>query len=288
VPSQQAPNPIAIPVLICPVCQLALLQTDNTLRCEQGHSFDRAKQGYWNLLLVQRKRSKDPGDNPEMVAARTAFLNQGHYQPLADRISQLAAASLAADQQSSVLDMGCGEGFYTTQLATVLPQSHIYGLDISKHAIRAASKRSRLLTNLHWLVATGAQIPLPAHSQDLLVVMFSRLMPVHFEHVLKKTGKLILVWPASEHLIELRRTIYDEIRPSTFDPVAELDTHFTLDHHEPLTFTFALDNREALDALVGMTPHGQRINEEKREQLLAKGVASFTFDINIGIFTPRP
>ncbi|MDN2658411.1 methyltransferase domain-containing protein [Neptunomonas sp. CHC150] len=286
-PTQATHAPVSTPAFICPVCQLGLILTDNTLRCEQGHSFDRAKQGYWNLLLVQRKRSKDPGDNPDMVRARTAFLDQGFYQPLADHMCKLASEYTAKTPKGSVLDLGCGEGFYTAQLAQALPNTHVYGLDISKHAIRAATKRSKPLNNIHWLVATGAQIPLAAHSQDLLIVMFSRLMPVHFAHILKQTGKLILVWPAANHLIELRQQIYQDIRPSTFDPVNELKTHFTLEKVEQLSFTFTLDNRETLDALIGMTPHSQRINDDSRERLLKAGPITFTFDVHIGTFMPR-
>ncbi len=47
----------------CPLCQQALLLDEKSYRCENNHSFDQAKQGYVNLLPVQFKHSKEPGDN---------------------------------------------------------------------------------------------------------------------------------------------------------------------------------------------------------------------------------
>ena len=44
--------------------------------CLTGHSFDRAAAGYVNLLPANRKHSKDPGDDKDMVAARAAFLDK--------------------------------------------------------------------------------------------------------------------------------------------------------------------------------------------------------------------
>ena len=62
----------------CPLCG-APLAGDNALKCPSGHSFDRAKEGYWHLLPVQNTRTKAPGDSREMVAARRAFLSAGYY-----------------------------------------------------------------------------------------------------------------------------------------------------------------------------------------------------------------
>ena len=127
--------------LACPVCQQTLQQQDNNLRCSAGHSFDRAKQGYWNLLLSHKKKSKDPGDNAEMVQARRDFLDQGHYRQLSDQINQLVLNSLP-ETPSRILDMGCGEGFYTAALEQALSdagrEDALIGLDISKHAVKSA------------------------------------------------------------------------------------------------------------------------------------------------------
>ena len=266
--------------LACPVCN-ALLSSDNkTLRCENNHSFDKAKQGYWNLLLVQRKRSKDPGDNPEMVNARTEFLNKQHYRPLAEQVCTEVSNALSDIPQPKLLDMGCGEGYYTQQVADAVPQASIIGLDISKHAIKAACRRSK---EINWLVASGAQMPIPQHSQDMLLVMFSRLMPEAFANALKPQGLLLLVWPAKEHLIELRQTIYSEIKPSDFDPISDLKPHFECLKHDTLQFSFTLNTKEEIQALLDMTPHSQRMPHDKQEALLSSVPFELTFHVNLAL-----
>lgn len=100
----------------CPLCHAPLAQTDKSYACPQGHRFDMAKEGYVNLLPVQHKRSRDPGDSAEMMQARRAFLDAGHYQPLRDAVAAKLAALLPAGA-TSVLDIGCGEGYYTAAFA---------------------------------------------------------------------------------------------------------------------------------------------------------------------------
>ena len=78
-------------MLACPICSAPLSTVDNGVTCPAGHRFDRARQGYLNLLPVQHKNSRDPGDNQAMVEARRDFLNAGHYTPVARRLAELAA-----------------------------------------------------------------------------------------------------------------------------------------------------------------------------------------------------
>lgn len=270
--------------LLCPICQSPLSLGGRTLICQNGHSFDQAKQGYWNLLPVQQKRSKDPGDNPEMVRARSQFLDREHYAPLRERIASLSSQLVRNNEPSPrVLDIGCGEGYYTSALTAANDGVQVIGLDISKHAIKAACKRSKAVC---WTVATGANIPVPEKSQDLLVLMFSRLMPEPFKKVLKPSGHLLLVWPAERHLIELRQTIYDEVRPSQYDPETLLESTFSITQRDLLSFTFTLTEEEELNALLMMTPHSQRISQEKQAELKNKIPFTLTFEVNIGVFAP--
>lgn len=272
--------------LVCPVCSLALTQEGKSLSCEQKHCYDQAKQGYWNLLLVQRKRSKDPGDNPQMVAARTHFLDQHCYQPLADKVCAEVQKELEGTPNARLLDMGCGEGYYTAQVEKSLSGMHVemIGLDISKHAIKAACRRSK---SIHWLVASGAQMPVPEQSQDLLLVMFSRLMPSAFAKVVKANGLLLLAWPAQDHLLELRQNIYEEIKVSEYDPTAELAELFSCEKVDTLRFEFSLKTAQNIQALLDMTPHSQRISAEVTSKLLSSAPLSLTFHVNLGFFRRR-
>ncbi|MGB0466657.1 MAG: putative RNA methyltransferase [Pontibacterium sp.] len=272
-------------LLSCPVCQRPLTLQDNSLRCDNGHPFDRARQGYWNLLLAHQKRSKDPGDNSAMVQARRAFLNQGHYNGLSDAVNQLLLRTLTDFQSAKLLDMGCGEGFYTAAMENALQQANIQaeliGLDISKHAVKAACSRSK---SINWLVASGANMPVPEHSLDGLVVMFSRLMPEAFSKVLKKDGFLLLAWTGDQHLIEMRERIYDEIRPSHYDPVDQLKNLFTPEHIEPVSYPFTLTDNAAIQTLLGMTPHSQRMSQAARERFSNLESLPLTLDVKLGLF----
>ncbi|MDI3323766.1 methyltransferase domain-containing protein [Pontibacterium granulatum] len=273
--------------LACPVCQQPLQQQDNNLRCSAGHSFDRAKQGYWNLLLSHKKKSKDPGDNAEMVQARRDFLDQGHYRQLSDQINRLALNSLP-ETPSRILDMGCGEGFYTAALEQALTdagrEDTLIGLDISKHAVKAACARSK---SIDWLVASGANIPVPAESLDGLTVLFSRLMPEAFAKPLKPNGFLLLAWTGEQHLIELRELIYDEVRPSRYDPVQQLAPLFALESITEVNYDFALDDNHSIQTLLGMTPHSQRMPQAKREQFAELASLQLTLDVKLGLFRRR-
>lgn len=270
----------------CPVCQEPLQQKEKNLRCVNNHSFDQARQGYWNLLLAHKKRSKDPGDNAEMVAARQHFLSQGHYQPLSDAINQIACSHLASlSETAQIVDMGCGEGYYTDRMQQALSdkeiENQIIALDISKHAVKTACKQNKSIT---WLVASGAAIPVEKHSQHLITVLFSRLMPESLSKATCEEGLLLLVWPAEQHLIELRQMIYQQIKPSTYNPVELLAEHYVSQQQQRLTFSFTLESEQDIQSLLDMTPHSQRLTDEKLQQLKQQDQLSLTFDCHIGVF----
>lgn len=103
----------------CPLCHAPLSRSDNHYSCPQRHQFDLAKEGYVNLLPVQFKRSRDPGDSAEMMQARRAFLDAGHYQPLRDAIAERLRHYAPTD----LLDIGCGEGYYTHAFAAIASRS---------------------------------------------------------------------------------------------------------------------------------------------------------------------
>jgi len=142
----------------CPLCHQTLTLNDRQWRCPQNHQFDNAKEGYVNLMPVQHKRSKQPGDSPEMMESRRRFLDAGHYQPLRDRVAQKLDEALPAEA-STLLDIGCGEGYYTAEVARRLSQQRaieVYGLDVAKVAIRNAAKRYR---EVNFCVASSHRLP---------------------------------------------------------------------------------------------------------------------------------
>jgi len=270
--------------LICPVCQSPLQQGEKQLRCEHNHSFDRARQGYWNLLLPQRKRSKAPGDSAEMVQARQRFLEAGHYAPLAEALVAMLKPHTPASDRGRLLDLGCGEGWYTHLLQQQLDLD-VAGLDISKAAIRTASRRS---AEILWLVATGAHIPLADASVDLATLIFSRLLPEPTARVVKPGGLLLVVYPGPAHLRALRGLIYEQVRDSSgFDPEQALAEYFEPMESQSLTFRFQLDSATAVQDLLAMTPHGQRLNQAARERIAACTALDEQADFRLALFRRR-
>ncbi len=250
-------------MLICPLCQGALAAVDNGVACPAGHRFDRARQGYLNLLPVQHKHSRAPGDNAAMVEARRRFLEAGHYAPLAARLAELAAER----QPAQWLDIGCGEGYYSAQIAEALPRARGYGLDISREAIRRACKRAPQLT---WLVASMARVPLSDASCPLLASVFSPLDWQEARRLLAPGGGLLRMGPSRDHLIELRQKLYDQVRDYDDQKHLELiPPGMRLSHSESLSFKLTLASEQARADLLAMTPHGWRASAERRAAVIA-------------------
>lgn len=271
--------------LNCPVCLQPLSGNSKHLECPDRHSFDAAKQGYWNLLLANQKRSKDPGDNTEMVQARRNFLALGHYQPLANTIADRVARKALEQPATRILDMGCGEGYYTCRMQQQLEVSHceyqLAGLDISKHAVKAACSQSKAIT---WMVASGARMPVADNSLDLITVLFSRLMAEEFCRTLKPGAELLIAYPGEDHLIELRTLIYDEVRHSGFNPAPVLGESFEHISTEPVRYRFTLPDQTQISQLLAMTPHGWRINQNARERLAELSKLELTLDVCLARF----
>ncbi|WP_312933752.1 putative RNA methyltransferase [Pseudomonas sp.] len=245
-------------MLTCPLCQGSLSQLDNGVVCPAGHRFDRARQGYLNLLPVQHKNSRDPGDNQAMVEARRDFLDAGHYAPVAERLAQLAAERAPA----TWLDIGCGEGYYTARIGQALPEADGYALDISREAVKRACRRDPRLT---WMVASMARVPLSDASCQFIASVFSPLDWNEAKRLLSPGGGLMRVGPTEGHLMELRQALYDEVRPYADDKhLALVPEGMRHAHSEILQWRLSLAEPKARADLLAMTPHGWRASAERR------------------------
>ena len=244
--------------LICPVCGLQLNKLERTFRCGNNHSFDLARQGYVNLLTVQQKHSLNPGDTREQVLSRRAFLEAGFYSPIANTLAQTARELGISGQ---ILDVGCGEGYYSTKVAEAIG-AELTGLDISKEAVRCAAAKYK---GPLWLTATAAHIPVPDKSADLLMSLFAITLPGEFDRVLKDDGYFFQVLAAQDHLLGLKSIIYPELKFKEKDSVPELPG-FTLERSVPIRFSFTVEGQQ-VENLFSMTPHVFRISKEGAENL---------------------
>ena len=203
--------------LICPVCGRALCLFGNSFYCENKHCFDRAKSGYVNLLLANAKHSKIPGDNKLMVNARTSFLDQGYYTPLADALCSEIKYIVQKNQWKNcdLLDAGCGEGYYTNQLYQRIVDSGIslncIGIDISKFALDRASKRNRQIL---YSAASIFHLPIGTEQCDIVTNLFAPFCREEFLRVLRPNGYLVMVIPGEYHLWELKQSIYKTPYPN--------------------------------------------------------------------------
>lgn len=265
-------------ILMCPVCRQSLNLIERTWRCEQGHSYDVAKQGYVNLHVVQHKHSKNPGDTPESVDARRAFLQGGYYQPLQQAVVDL----LKQLNVKAILDIGCGEGYYTSAMQQVVEQC--VGVDIAKNAVQRAAK---LNTEVTWVVGTGATLPVLDHSMDACTSLFSPIPQTEIARVLKDDGYLIVVTPASEHLYAMREALFEQVNPHTPEKfVEQLQNLFELKQEQIIDAPFVLD-QQALKNLIAMTPYAYKASPERRLQLEQQLQLEVTASFQIYVFQKR-
>ncbi len=265
-------------LLMCPVCHKQLKLTDKTWRCDNNHSYDVAKQGYVNLHVVQHKHSKNPGDTPESVQARRAFLSAGHYAPL----QQAVVEKIKALRIENLLDIGCGEGYYTNAMHSEVMQC--VGVDIAKNAVQAAAKLNK---NITWVVGTGATLPVLEHSVDLCTSLFSPIPKDEILRVLKPLGYLMVVTPGPQHLYALREALFEEVQ--AHDPhkfAHQLEDAFELAEELIIDAPMILPQQD-LKNLIAMTPYAYKAKPERRIALEAQAEIELTAQFQIFIFQKK-
>ena len=251
--------------LRCPVCRQVLNILESGACCENNHQFDRAKQGYFNLLPSHKKRSKNPGDDKTMVQARSRFLDSGHYQPVVQHLIETIKTLTAGIESPAIFDAGCGEGYYTGEVQKAFTHAHVAGLDIAKPAIIACSKRSK---NVQWMVGSVTDLPLMDNQFDIIISIFSRCHWQEFSRVLKPGGYILVLAPGQEHLLELRQAIYEAVRPYPVDKQMEqLPENLSLINSQPVTSRMQLPDSDTIMNLLAMTPHYWHVKAEQKQKL---------------------
>lgn len=236
----------------CPVCHRPLTRGEHTMHCENNHCFDLARQGYVNLLLSQSSSSKRHGDDKRMVHSRSEFLDGGWYENLRDEVT--AAVMRYADPGCTLLDAGCGEGYYTAAVFDALDHAgygaSVLGVDLSRDALIAACKRQKKLK-----LAVGSIFALPVGdaSCELVLNIFAPCAAQEFSRILKPDGILIRVVPLRRHLYELKAVVYEHPYENEHeDPSLE---GFTLLSQQELQRIIRLPSTQDLQNLFAMTPY---------------------------------
>lgn len=266
--------------LMCPVCKTKLLLKEKTWRCEEGHSYDQAKQGYVNLHVVQHKHSKNPGDTPESIAARRQFLASGAYQKLQQKIVEVVSTLSAI----RAMDIGCGEGYYTQAMANEIP--HLIGVDIAKNAVQIAAKQDAQ-KQITWVVGTGAVLPACDASLQLCTSFFSPLPKAEMLRTLEQGGYVLMATPAAHHLYRMREALFDEVKPHEPEKfIAQLAPEFELVEEFLVEDELQL-NQAQLKDLIAMTPYAYKAKVEKRSALEQQTDFELKAAFKLYLFTKR-
>ncbi|PWB16661.1 methyltransferase [Acinetobacter sp. AM] len=265
-------------LLMCPVCREKLSLVEKTWQCEHRHSYDIAKQGYVNLHVVQHKHSKTPGDTPESVQARRAFLSAGFYAPL----QQAVVEKLRQLRIENLLDIGCGEGYYTDAMQAEVLQC--VGVDIAKNAVQVAAKLNSEVT---WVVGTGATLPVLDQSIDLCSSLFSPIPQQEILRVLKDKGYLLVVTPAPEHLFAIREALFEEVKPHEPNKfVQQLAQDFELIESQVVSADLTLPQQQ-LKNLIAMTPYAYKAKVDRRSALEALVEFKVTAQFQLYLFQKK-
>ncbi len=245
---------------LCPICQqpLQLHVASNGYYCENKHHFDMAKEGYLNLLPVQHKKSKSPGDSRAMMRSRRHFLETGYYHALAEGITKLVDQYRTSDT-INILDMGCGEGYYCRQLQALSETPDrltIHGADIAKNAILAAAKKQ---VEGQFIVASNKRLPYCDHYFDLILRIYAPSDDAEIRRLLKAQGQLLLVTPGPRHLWQLKEFIYKKVNEHPIQ--VDLPDGFCQLEQQRISYSIEPDQENRM-ALLQMTPFAWRANAE--------------------------
>lgn len=270
-------------MITCPVCKKILNKKEKTYKCENNHCFDEGKQGYLNLLLSNQKHSKTPGDDKEMVLSRKGFLEKDYYKLISETVNDLILSN-SSSNNIELLDIGCGEGYYIGRLKKFLDEkgikSNIIGIDISKEAVVCAAKTYK---SIKWIVASATNIPLEDESLDYIVCMFAKIIPEEKMRTLKKGGKLIIVSTGENHLLELKKIVYEQVRTEFYSPIEDLKIFKHIKTVNCTGKSFIKEN-ESIRNLFDMTPYKWRSPKDGVDRLFALQELEITIDVNIDIF----
>ena len=242
----------------CPICQENLALVEISLKCKNRHSFDLAKFGYVNLA-PQIKQSANY--DKENFQNRQQILEAGFYQAILEGVSDLLAANPSA---KTVLDIGCGEGFYSRKLQESHSDKTFYAFDISKDSVQIAAK-SEPNWAVNWFVGDLARLPIKDGSMDILLDIFSPANYGEFRRVLSKDGILIKVIPTKNHLKEIRQKVQDQLTNKDYsnqDIKNHFQEHFTILSNQTASLTKPI-TAEQLQALLSMTPLLFHIDQTK-------------------------
>ena len=284
-------------MLLCPVCKKPLVETEHGAACETGHRFDRAREGYL-YLLRSSKKGDAMGDPKSQARSRRDFLNRGYYAPLRDAMVEIVRERVAASTMTkaenlrngannsdlsvsfSLLDVCCGEGYYTSAMGAV-PGVAAYGFDLGKEMVRLAAKRG----GAEYFVANMKDIPVPSGAFDIITELFAPFNGREFARVLAPEGSLFCVVPGARHLWGLKEVLYDT--PYLNDERLPQSDELELVGTRKVAAHVTLTSQEDIEAVFQMTPYYYRTRPADRARLAGLETLETDIEFVIGEYRHR-
>ncbi len=261
--------------IICPVCGKELKKENKSYKCEKGHCFDEAKEGYVNLL-VGSKSGELIGDNKDMARSRRDFLSKGYFSPLADEIIKITDES--KKKNPLLCDICCGEGWYGDYIKGKKGCSMV-AFDISREMVRLAAKRKNGIT---YFVGNLAKIPLADKSIDIAFHLFAPFHEKEFSRIIKDDGLIITAVAGENHLFELKKILYET--PYKNDEKPPEAGKLTLKEKRKVTETIHLSTKNDIDVLFKMTPYYYHTSVKDKEKLNNLEELDVTIDFAVFIY----
>lgn len=265
-------------ILICPICGQALRREGSSLFCagERRHCYDVASSGYVNLCPGRATG----GDDAALVRARSNFLRAGYYKPISDRICEILASRTGCE---SIIDAGCGEGYYTVNIASATG-ADVYGFDLSKEGINSAAKYARRqgVSGVGFFVGGIFDLPVADASADAVVNIFAPCAEEEFSRVLRSGGILVEAVAGKNHLYGLKRALYDEVYVN--EARVDMPERMRLISKESVAYEMTLESAEAVMNLFSMTPYYYRTKESDVERLRTLGTLTTEVEVDIYVY----
>ncbi len=261
---------------LCPVCACQLTEEEKCARCENNHSFDKAKSGYINLL-PNNLSAGNHGDNRMMIRARHDFLEKGYYLPLRDALCKKLSDLIG--ERCVFLDAGCGEGWYTSGIAEKFPDMDLLAVDISKDALKLAAKRNK---KIKCAAASVFHLPVKKDSVDVCLSVFSPLCEDEFRRIIKKDGFFVYVIPGEEHLWSLKKALYENPYKNSVKPYEMQGFSFV--GKECVSGVMHLEGAEDAENLFKMTPYYYKTSESDAAGFLSAPPEKIEYSFEILIF----
>ncbi len=292
--------------LQCPVCGEPLTRAEKSLICANRHTFDLSKSGYVNLLPPGKGKNAHTGDDKGMVDARVNFLKRGFYNNISDTAAALVAEYCGGgDKPLFVCDMGSGEGWHSCRIAEKTREltgkrTLLVGADASKFAAERASKLSRRMNLMpkegvgaphegeaeaYFFPANIFHTPFAAQAFSSAVSMFAPVAWEEAARILDDDGILLVISSGRDHLLELRKLIYEDVRLSDEEiPESPL---FDRIGRRSISYTVTLPDKEAIGDLFMMTPFYYKTTETGKVRLMSKDTLTVTVHVNYTIYKKK-